>query len=123
RADKAFGSRFKSAEMKRAQQVFAGVVKSGGGKGLFGYIAANHANIIESLDTLEAITAGEFEEKIAAKGLNYRKANLVQLIDAATFTARFTAKLMTYALKKEIAAAREEKKMDPIPTTETVPYE
>lgn len=123
RADKAFGSKFKGAEMKRAQQVFSGVVKSGGGKGIFGYLAANQSNIIETIDALEAIVSGEFEDKIAAKGLNYRKANLVQLVDAITFSARFTAKLLTYALKTEIAAVREEKKMEPIPTTDTVPYE
>lgn len=123
RADKAFGSKFKNAEMKRAQQVFAGVVKAGGGKGVFGYLAANHSNIIETIDALEAIVSGEFEDKIAAKGLNYRKANLVQLVDAITFSARFTAKLLTYALKAEIAATREEKHMEPIPTTDMVPYE
>lgn len=123
RADKAFGSKFKSEQMKRAQQVFSGVVKGNGGKGIFGYLAANVSNIVETIDALEAIVSGEFEEKIAAKGLNYRKANLVQLVDAVTFTTRFTAKLLTYALKTEIAAAREEKKMEPIPTTDLVPYE
>lgn len=123
RADKAFGSKFKSDEMKRTQQVFAGVVKGGGGKGIFGYLAANVSNIVESIDTLEAIVSGEFEDKIAAKGLNYRKANLVQLVDAVTFATRFTSKLLTYSLKTEIAAAREEKKLPPIPTTDLVPYE
>lgn len=123
RADKAFGSKFKSEEMKRAQSTFSGVVKSGGGKGLFGYLANNVSNVIETIDALEAIVSGEFEDKIAAKGLNYRKANLVQLVDAVTFTARFTAKLLTYALKAEIASTREEKKMEPIPTTDMVPYE
>lgn len=123
RADKAFGSKFKSDEMKRVQQVFSGVVKSGGGKGVFGYLSANYSNIVETIDALEAIAAGEFEDKIAAKGLNYRKANLVQLIDAVTFSARFTIKLLTHALKAETAAAREEKKMEAIPTTDMVPFE
>jgi hypothetical protein len=123
RADKALGSKFKSDEMKRAQSVFAGVVKSGGSKGLFGYLSTNVSNIVETIDALEAICSGEFEEKIAARGLNYRKANLVQLVDAVTFSARFTAKLMTYALKAEIAATREEKKMEHIPSTDSVPFE
>lgn len=123
RADKAFGSKFKSDEMKRAQSTFAGVVKTGGGKSIFGFLAANTTNIIETIDALEAICAGEFEEKIAAKGLNYRKANLVQLVDAVTFSARFSAKLLTYAMKAEIAATRAEKKMDEISTTDILPAE
>jgi hypothetical protein len=123
RADKVLGNKFKSDEMKRVQQVFSGVVKGNGGKSAFGFLAANYSNIVETIDTLEAITAGEFEDKIAAKGLNFRKANLVQLIDAVTFTARFTIKLLTYALKAETAATRQEKKMEEIPTTDMVPAE
>lgn len=123
RADKAFGSKFKSEEMKRAQQVFSGVVKGQGGKGVFGFLAANIGNINGTIDALEAIIAGEFEDRIAAKGLNYRKANLVQLVDAVTFCSRFTIKMLTHALKAETAVAREEKKLEPIPTTEMVPFE
>lgn len=123
RTDKMFGSKFKSDEMRRVQSTFAGVVKGSGGKGIFGYLAANTANITGTIDALEAIVQGEFEDKIAAKGLNYRKANLVQLVDAITFSARFTAKLFTYALKTEIAAQRDEKKMEPIPTTDMIPAE
>ncbi|BAW19217.1 putative virion structural protein [Ralstonia phage RP31] len=122
-ADKAFGAKFKGDEMKRAQQVFSGVVKGQGGKGIFGYLAGNISNITATIDALEAIVAGEFEDKIAAKGLNYRKANLVQLVDAITFSARYTSKLLTYALKTETAAARDEKKLEAIPTTDLVPYE
>jgi hypothetical protein len=122
RADKSLGTKFKSEEMKRVQQVFTGVAKVGG-KSVFGFIAANNANIIQTIDALEAICAGEFEERVAAKGMNYRKANLVQLVDAATFCANFTVKLLTHAMKAEIAATREDKKMQPIPTTEMVPYE
>lgn len=123
RADKAFGSKFKSKEMKHAQQVFSGVVKFSKGKGIFGFLAENSANIIETIDAIEAIVSGEFEEKIAAKGLNYRKANLVQLVDAITFTSRFTNKLLTYALKTEVAETRLEKQMVPIQTTDMVPFE
>ena len=123
RADKAFGSKFKSAEMKHAQQVFSGVVKSSGGKGIFGYLATNSSNIIATIDALEAIVSGEFEDKIAARGLNYRKANLVQLVDAISFSARFTSKLLVYALKAETASAREEKKMEPLAVNDIVPYD
>ena len=122
RADKSLGTKFKSEEMKRVQQVFTGVAKVGG-KSVFGFIAANTGNILETIDALEAICAGEFEERVAAKGMNYRKANLVQLVDAATFCANFTVKLLTHAMKAEIAATREDKKMQPIPTTDMVPYE
>lgn len=122
RADKSLGTKFKSEEMKRVQQVFTGVAKVGG-KSVFGFIATNTSNILQTIDALEAICAGEFEERIAAKGMNYRKANLVQLVDAATFCANFTVKLLTHAMKAEIAATREDKKMQPIPTTDMVPYE
>lgn len=122
RVDKALSSKFKSAEMKYVHQVFTGVTKSGG-KSVFAFLVANHANILETIDTLEAITAGEFEDKIAAKGLNYRKANLAQLVDAVTFAARFSTQLMTYAMKTEIAAARAEKKLESIPSTDLVPAE
>jgi hypothetical protein len=123
RTDKMFGSKFKSDEMRKVQSTFAGVVKGAGGKGVFGYLATNIGNITATIDALEAIVQGEFEDKIAAKGLNYRKANLVQLVDAITFASRFTIKLFTYALKSEIAAARDEKKMEPIPTTDMIPAE
>ncbi len=118
RVDKALGSKFKSAEMKRVQQVFSGVVK-GNNKGIFGYLATNVSNIIDTIDALEAIVSGEFEDKIAAKGLNYKKANLVQLVDAITFSSRYTIKLFTYALKAEVASVRIEKKLEEIDTTET----
>jgi hypothetical protein len=123
RADKVLSSKYKSEEMKRVQSVFSGVVKGNGGKSVFGFLAANYSNIVETIDALEAIAAGEFDDKIAAKGLNYRKATMVQLIDAMTFSARFTTKLLTYALKAETASLREEKKMDPIPTTDMLPAE
>jgi hypothetical protein len=123
RLDKTLGSKFKSEEMKRVQSVFSGVVKGQGGKSVFGYLAANIENVNGTIDALEAIVAGEFEERIAAKGLNYRKANLVQLVDAVTFSARFTVKLFTYALKAETAATRDEKKLETIPTTDMVPAE
>jgi hypothetical protein len=122
RVDKSLGTKFKSEQMKHVQQTFTGVAKVGN-KSVFGFIAANTTNILETIDTLEAITAGEFEERVAAKGLNYRKANLVQLVDAVTFCANFTTKLMTYAMKAEIAASRDEKKMESIPTTDIVPFE
>lgn len=122
RTDKVLGSKFKSAEMKRVQQMFTGVVK-GNTKGIFGFLAANSDNIINTIDALEAIVAGEFEDKIAAKGLNYKKANLVQLVDAITFSSRYTVKLLTYALKNEVASVREEKKLDPSETTDSVPAE
>lgn len=121
RADKAFGSKFKSEEMKRVQQVFTGVVKGNSGKGVFGYLSANITNITGTIDALEAIVSGEFEDRIAARGLNYRKANLVQLVDAISFSARYTSKLLTYALKAETAEARADKKMEPVPTTELLP--
>lgn len=122
RVDKTLGTKFKSDEMKRVHQVFTGVAKSGG-KSVFAFVAANHANILETIDTLEAIVSGEFEDKIASKGLNYRKANLVQLVDAITFSARFSIKLMTYAMKTEIAATRTEKKLESIASTDMVPAE
>lgn len=123
RADKTFGSKFKSEEAKRIQQVFSGVVKTSGGKGVFGYLANNTKNILQTIDTLEAITAGEFEERIAAKGLNYRKASLIQLVDAITFASRFTNKLLTYVAKHENAALRAEKKLPEINTDSVIPYE
>lgn len=122
RTDKALGSKFKSAEMKRVQQVFSGVVK-GNSKGIFGYLATNVSNIVDTIDALEAIVSGEFEDKIASKGLNYKKANLVQLVDAITFSSRFTVKLFTYALKTEVASVREEKKLETIDTTTIYPGE
>lgn len=122
RADKTMGSKFKSAEMKRVQQVFTGVVK-GNTKGIFGYLAANNANIIATIDAIEAISAGEFEDRIAVKGLNYKKANLIQIVDAITFTGRYTVKLLTYALKHEVEVIRTEKKLAPTDTVNSVPAE
>lgn len=122
RVDKALGNRFKSAEMKRVSQVFSGVVK-GNTKGVFGYLSQNNANIIDTIDALEAIVSGEFEDKIAAKGLNYKKANLIQLVDAVTFSSRYTIKLLTYALKSEVAIVRDDKKMPHSDSTDLIPAE
>lgn len=122
RADKALGSKFKSAEMKNVQQVFTGVNK-GNSKGIFGFLAANVSNVINTIDAIEAIVAGEFEDKIAAKGLNYKKANLVQLVDAITFSSRYTIKLLTFALKHEIEMVRVEKKLPESETTSIHPAE
>lgn len=122
RMDKALGNRFKSPEMKRFHSVFTGVIK-GNSKGVFGYLSANNANVIDTIDALEAIVSGEFEDKIAAKGLNYKKANLIQLVDAITFSSRYTVKLLTFALKNEVSAVRDEKKMPHSESTDLVPAE
>lgn len=122
RADKDFGIRFKSPQMRRVLQVFTGVVK-GNSKGVFGYLAANNSNVIDTIDAIEAIISGEFEDKIAAKGLSYKKANLIQLVDAITFTSRYTVKLLTFALKHEVEAVRDEKKMAHSDSTDSTPAE
>lgn len=116
-------TKFKSAEMKAVQNSYNTVVRSTGGKSLFAHINANINNIKANIDTLEAIVAGEFDEKIAAQGLDYRRANVLQLTDAIVFSARFTIKLITHALKLEAAAAREEKKMAAIETNNVMTFE
>lgn len=116
-------SKFKSAEMKAIQNAYSTVNRNTAGKTLFAHIAANINNIKANIDTLEAIVAGEFDEKIAAQGLDYRRANVLQLTDAIVFCSRFTIKLITHALKLESAALREEKKMSAIESTEVLGFE
>lgn len=121
-ADQRIG-KFRTKEMLAIQASFATMVRSPSGKNLFGHIAANINNIQGTIDALEAVVAGEFDERIASQGLDYRRATVLQLTDALVFSARFTLKLLTHALKLETAAAREDKKMSESSTTSTMSFE
>lgn len=121
-ADKSIG-KFKSKEMLSVQNSYSTIMRSVGQKTLFGHIASNIANIQGTIDALEAVVAGEFDERIAAQGLDYRKANVLQLTDALVFASRFTIKLLSHALKHETAIAREDKKLSETDTTSVMVFE
>lgn len=116
-------ARFKTKEMSTIQSSFQTVVRGSTGKNLFGHIAANIQNINGTIDALEAIVAGEFDDRVAAQGLDYRRGNVLQLIDALVFSARFTIKLATHALKVETAQVRDEKKMPPADSNKVMGFE
>lgn len=121
-ADQRIG-KFRTKEMLTVQSAFTTVVRGASGKNLFGHIAANIHNIQGTIDALEAVVAGEFDERIASQGLDYRRATVLQLADALSFSARFTIKLLTHALKLETAAAREDKKLPESATTSEMTFE
>lgn len=121
-AEKAM-ARFKTKEMNAINAAYGTAVRGASGKSIFGHIAANMNNITATIDTLEAIVAGEFDERIAAQGLDYRRANVLQLTDALVFCSRFTFKLLSHALKLECAAARADKKMVEVETNEVMAFE
>ncbi len=112
-ADKAIGRSFKSEEAKRLQQTFANLTRVRGSKNMLATIGDGIPSALQTIIALEAMVAGEFEEKIATQGVNYKKATLLQLTDASSFIARFSLKLYSYVLACEITKVRQEKKLNP----------
>lgn len=113
KAGKALPNRFKDEQAQKFQQSFNNIVKGSGGKNAVAYVASVLPEIQQTLTTLEAVIQGEFEETIATRGLNYKRATLLQLTDAVTFFTRFTYKFTNYLVKKELTTTRDEKKLDP----------
>ncbi len=60
--------------------------------------------IIKNIKELEEVVQKTFNEEIAGAALSYRKANLLQLLEAYSFVSRYSRKLLNFAYVAETAA-------------------
>lgn len=115
--------KFKDPMNIKLQSTYGSLVGSTGGKNMLVNIGQRIPEALKTIDLLEAMVSGEFEENIATKGMSFKRATLMQLVDASLFVSRFSAKLLTHVVKMEHIAIRESKKMDMEAAPVVVPQE
>lgn len=115
--------KFKDSQNVKLQSTYNSMVGSTGGKNMFVNIGTRIPDALKTIDLLEAMVSGAFEENIATKGLSFKNAQLMQLTDATMYVSRFIGKLLTYSIKLENAAVRESKKLDQEAAPEVLPAE
>lgn len=59
--------------------------------------------ILKNIKDLEEVIERTYNNDVAGMGLSYRKANLLQLLEAYTFVSRYARKFLTYAYVCETA--------------------
>lgn len=82
------------------------------GESVVGFIARNLENIIDNIDLMERLVKQELPDTIAAKGLDLRQLNFVQLSEAMSFSSRYARFLVSFIARKEFEAIAEEKKIE-----------
>jgi hypothetical protein len=84
----------KSDKMKELQVSFQRITRSR--DNMFVHIHKALPNILKNLDEVEALVEKSYGEDVAAPGLSYLKANLLQFVVCTGFVARYARKLVAY---------------------------
>lgn len=96
-AEHAFGKwKFKSEEMKDKAVVFGRNVHGLGNANMITTIANSFKPLLENLAEAEIMVRQVFSEEIAGGGVTYKKANLLQWIECASFVSRYALKFLNY---------------------------
>lgn len=96
------GHKFKNAEVQNMQDVYNRMVKGHTGGLLEGVEKALKQTLV-NLDEVEKLIEQVYNEDVAGAGLSYLKANLLQFTEWASFTSRYSRKLLIYILILESA--------------------
>lgn len=72
--------------------------------------------IVKNVKELEDVVQKTFNEEIAGTALSYRKANLLQLLEAYSFVSRYARKLLNFAYIAETAALEAKAEGQPVDT-------
>lgn len=120
-ADKVLG-KLKSKEGQALNSVASTIgVGLKGGESFIGFLARNQENIVDNIDLIERLVKQEMPDTVAAKGLDLRQVNFVQIAEALSFTARFARFAVVFVARKELEATAASKEMEI--ESETLGYE
>jgi hypothetical protein len=84
----------KSAKVKELEVTFQRITRSR--DNMFNHINKALPNVLKNLDEVEALVEKTYSEDVAAPGLSYLKANLLQFVVCTGFVARYARKLISY---------------------------
>lgn len=115
--------KFEDASVNELSKQYASLARTGSGKNILVNVLDAIPEVLRSIELLETIVSGELQETEASQGLDYKKANLVQLADALNFASRFTVKVLSFASSRELNAVRLKNGLEPNPISELDDYE
>lgn len=105
--------KFKSQEARDFTSTYNSLVKDRGGSANFvTHFIDSIPTIIKNLDFIEAMVTGSLEANIAGRGITYRTATLLQLVEALEFVGRYAVKMMNHIYIAEVNAEREGSKTE-----------
>jgi len=84
----------KSAKVKGLEATFLRITRSR--DNMFNHINKAFPAILKNLDEVEQLVEKTYSEEIAAAGVSYLKANLLQFVVCVDFVARYARKLVAY---------------------------
>jgi hypothetical protein len=114
-ADELKGWKFKSSEVKSMVSTFKSMV--GGGDNPIVNIAKGLKTVLKNLDTCETLAASILNGQVAAKGMTYKQAILVQYCDAVFLVEKYARKWLNFVLVMESAEYKE----NGLPIDESIP--
>lgn len=116
------GMKFKSQEARDFTSTYNSLVKDRpSGSNFVTHFIESIPLIIKNLDFIESMVSESLEANIAGKGITYRTATLIQMVEALEFTGRYGVKLINYIYVSEVNAERAAQPNDS--TEPTTPFE
>jgi hypothetical protein len=88
------GRKWQSEAAKEKMTAFSRMVK--GGKNPILYIHDSLPEVLKNLSMIEELVIKNYTDNIAAQGMTYLKANLLQLVEAMGFVSKYARKLLLY---------------------------
>lgn len=106
--------KFKSAEVQAVLRVFSDLCKSSGN--IVVSIDKNLPTVLENLEEVEAYIDRVYSDTVAAAGVTYLKAQLLQYVEAAGFFASYGRRLLNFIYVYETApfVKEEDANYDPV---------
>lgn len=106
-SDELKGWKFKSSEVKANVSTFKSMVGGSDASNPIVNIAKHLKVVLKNLDTCESIAAKILNGQVAAKGMTYKQAVLVQYCDAVFLVDRYARKWLNFVLVMESAEFKE----------------
>lgn len=98
------GYKFSSDSIAHYNEIFGHHVKNRGRDNMIVTIEGGWKAILENLSDMEESVLKTFNEDIAAQGMTYSKANVLQFIELTGFVSKYARKLLAYVYMNETAA-------------------
>lgn len=116
-SDELKGWKFKSSEVKSMISTFKSMVGGADAGNPIVNIAKGLHVVLKNLDTCETIAASILNGQVAAKGMTYKQAVLVQYCDAVFLVEKYARKWLNFVLVMESAEFKE----NGLPVNESIP--
>lgn len=94
--------KFKSAEVESLGDQFSSLVKKTRGN-MVVTIEAKIPDVLTNLEEVEELIKANYNEEVAAGGVTYLKAQLLQFVEAASFFAKYSRSLLNFIYVHESA--------------------